>query len=188
MTRIEPVAGDSGDETLARVFASFTREGRRPIALYRTLGRVPALLERYSALARWLRYDSALPRDLRELLILRGALLIGSDYEWSHHLPMARAAGVPEEKITALASWTGATVFDARERAALQCVDRVHAVEVDEATHDELRQHFSEEQVVELVFLCAFYELVGRVVDGLGVEVEDDYRGYLAQTPRPQVD
>ena len=65
-----------------------------PPNLYRAPGNQPKLVAAWAEFARTLRHDTRTPRALRELVILRGAQLMRSEYEWAQHLPMAREAGV----------------------------------------------------------------------------------------------
>src|SRR5579862_3278277 len=48
------------------------------------------------------RNESSLPADIREIVILRVAVLNGASYEFEAHVPHAAKAGVPEAKIAAL--------------------------------------------------------------------------------------
>src|SRR3954463_14161535 len=76
-----------------------------PPNLYRALGNHPKLVAAWTEFSRMLRHDTRTPRALRELMILRGAQLMKSEYEWAQHLRMARNAGVAEGQIEALANW-----------------------------------------------------------------------------------
>src|SRR5574339_1023270 len=87
-----------------------------PPNLYRALGNHPALAAAWTEFARAIRYESRNPRELRELMILRGAQLMRSEYEWAQHLKMARKSGVPEEKIKNLEKWKTSDAFDEREK------------------------------------------------------------------------
>jgi len=49
-----------------------------------------------------IRYRSTLSDALREIAILATAAAIPCGYEWNHHAPIARAAGVPAELLTAI--------------------------------------------------------------------------------------
>jgi AhpD family alkylhydroperoxidase len=177
--RIPLVEGEPQDPATAEVFARFAAEGREPIALYRALANAPGLLREYSDLARWLRYEAATPRALRELVILRTAQLTRSEYEWAHHRPMALAAGVSERQIGELARWPESDAFDERERAALRLAEELNEVETANATLEELRRLFGTAETVELIALAALYQAVARMLQALGVEVEPEYRAYL---------
>jgi alkylhydroperoxidase family enzyme len=178
VSRVPLIGPGAEDPVVAEVFRRFADEGREPIALYRALAHAPELLRAYSGLATALRYEAQTPRRLRELAILRIAQLTGSRYEWSHHVPMAGAAGVAEEQIAALAEWSGSEAFDARERALLRCADELHECQLSDDAFAELESCFSESELVELLLLLAFYEAVARVIAGLGIEVEPEYESH----------
>jgi alkylhydroperoxidase family enzyme len=175
LSRVPLVPINSDDEEIASVFRRFRDEGREPIALYRALANAPTLLRAYNGLATALRYQSSTPRALRELGILRIAKLTRSRYEWSHHVPMAQAAGVPAGQIASLENWRTSDEFDERERALLRAADEVHACSLSDEAFAELERHFSERETTELLLLLAFYEMVARLDDGLAIEVEPEY-------------
>ena len=153
--------------------ASALREvGGRPINLYRALANQPEVLKAWIGLAWTLRSKAITPRPLRELVILRGAQCFGSEYEWTHHVAMARSAGVPEPKIAALADWRRSELFDDRERAALAYAEGVLDGDVSAAAADGLARHFDAAEIVELAVTAGFYAMVPRVLDALDVPLE----------------
>ena len=150
----------------------------KPVNLYRALGNHPALAAAWTEFANAIRHDSRTPRALRELMILRTAQIARSEYEWAHHLRMARKAGVEEAKIAALAGWRGASNFDPRERAALALTEAVMACNVTDEVHAEVKRHFSDAEFVELSLTAGFYALVSRMLDAMRVELDDDVRDH----------
>ena len=155
----------------------------KPVNLYRALGNHPALAAAWTEFANSIRHDSATPRALRELMILRTAQLARSEYEWAHHLRMARKAGVSESKIVALAGWRSAKEFDAKERAALALTEAVMACDVSDAVHAEVKRHFSDAEFVELSLTAGFYAMVSRMLDAMRVELDDDVREHSPRLP-----
>jgi alkylhydroperoxidase family enzyme len=180
MPRLPLLPAEAEDDAVAEAFRTFREEGREPIALYRTLAHAPRMLRAFSATGRGLRHDAGTPRALRELVILRTAMLAGSVYEWTHHWPMALNAGVDEARLQALSSWETSELFSAEERAALRCADEVHRVGVTDEAFAQLQQHFGSEEVIEVVLTAAFYQAVARTLQALAVEVEPAYEKYLA--------
>jgi len=150
-----------------------------PPNLYRALANHPKLLEAWSEFARVLRHESRTPRRLRELMILRGAQLMGSEYEWANHLAMAHRAGVREAQIAALASWRASPEFDAQEKAVLALTEAVTEGRLTDEVYQEVSRHFGAADFVELSLTAAFYAMVGRVLDALRVELEPGLRDYL---------
>src|SRR4051812_24374715 len=96
-----------------------------PPNLYRGLGNHPKLVAAWTEFSKTLRHDTRTPRALRELVILRGAQLMSSEYEWAQHLKMARKCGVTEAQIAALADWKHSKTFNEKEKAALRIAEAV---------------------------------------------------------------
>jgi alkylhydroperoxidase family enzyme len=80
---------------------------REPSDIFRALANVPGLMLAHRALPQALRGRENCPAALRELAVLRLSQLVGSAYEWSHHRPVALAAGVTTDQTGALAAWRG---------------------------------------------------------------------------------
>lgn len=146
--------------------------GARQVNLYRSLAHTPDLLDAWIDWAWALRVKCTTPRSLRELMILRTAVVMRSEYEWHQHVAMAADAGVPAEKVSAIAAWQTSELYDAPERAALTLTDAMLTGNVPDAVHDEVARHFSASEKVELVLTAGFYAMVPRVLDACRVPVE----------------
>ena len=155
----------------------------KPVNLYRALGNHPALAAAWTEFANAIRHDSKTPRALREIMILRTAQIASSEYEWAHHLRMARKAEVSEAKIAALPSWRTSGEFSARERAALALTEAVMACNVSDEVHAEVKRHFSDAEFVELSLTAGFYAMVSRMLDAMRVEMDPDVRDYAPKLP-----
>ena len=154
-----------------------------PPNLYRGLGNHPKLVAAWTEFSKTLRHDTRTPRGLRELMILRGAQLMRSEYEWAQHLRMARAAGVREDQIAALADWRRSAAFDEKEKAALALAEDVTNGRVSDAVYAQARKHFDAHDYVELAIVASFYAMVGRMLDAMGIELEDDIKAHAPRLP-----
>jgi 4-carboxymuconolactone decarboxylase len=149
-----------------------------PPNLYKALGNHPELVAAWAEFSKTLRHDTRTPRALRELVILRGAQVVRSEYEWAQHLAMARKAGVSEAKIKNLASWRTSSEFSEQERAALALAEAVTEGRVSDEVYARAKKHFDDHDYVELALLAAFYAMVGRMIDAMGVELEPEMKNY----------
>ena len=149
-----------------------------PPNLYKALANHPRLVAAWTEFSKTLRHDTRTPRALRELVILRGAQLMRSEYEWAQHLAMARKAGISEAKIRNLSAWRTSPEFDAREKAALALGEAVTQGEVTESVYAEAMRHFDHHDYVEIAIVAAVYVMVGRMLDAMGVELEPEMRHY----------
>jgi len=146
----------------------------KQVNLYRCLAHAPDLLRAWIAFAWALRGNSATSRQLRELMILRTATLHHSPYEWHQHRRMAAEAGVTDNEIAELEMWRTSKAFGPETRAALALTDAIVAGNVPDAINDELAAHFNLTQRIELTVTAAFYSMVSRVLDALGVPIEEE--------------
>ncbi len=161
-------------ETLPDDVAQIVAEaGAKQVNLYRALAHAPDLLRAWIEFAWKLRLHDKTPRRLRELMILRTAQLHRSEYEWHQHVRMAREAGVTDADMELLSAWQVTDAFGPAERAALALTDAIVAGSVPRAVSDEIDRHFDYAQRIELTVTAAFYSMVPRILNALGVPIED---------------
>lgn len=163
------------DPILADMFRRIRQSRGRLLNIHRVAGLAPKMLRAQAAYARALREESSLPRPLQELLILRIAQVNDSVYEQSVHRPIALDCGVSAAKIDALPSWTTATVFELRERVALQFVDEAaRKGDVEDGVFLALRRAFSPQEIIELTALVGWYVGNSRFVRALQIAAENE--------------
>jgi alkylhydroperoxidase family enzyme len=146
--------------------------GGRPLNLYQALAHHPVLLSAWVEFAYTLRKGCTVSRSLRELMILRGAQIAESQYEWQQHEPMALSAGVSREKIEALVNWKESQLYSVHERLAIELMESIMEGRVSQELFLRVRKEFSESEWIELIMTGSFYAMVPRVLDGLGVPLE----------------
>lgn len=152
--------------------------GASQLNLYRTLANSPNMVDSWLHFLWDLRDRCRTPRPLRELMILRTGVRSGSDYEWAHHVRMARGAGVTEDKVAGVREWpASAERFDEAERLALELADAIIDLAVPDALVTKAMKIWGPEGYVELVVTTAAYVMVPRVLDALRVPLEDEVAG-----------
>jgi alkylhydroperoxidase family enzyme len=149
--------------------------------LYRVIGLSPPMLRAWVDFAWPLRLQATSSRRTRELLILRGAQLTKTAYEWTHHVPLALQSGVTQPQIDALGDWQGSPLFSEAERAALRLADEMTAGPATAECVETLKRYFSEAEVVELVLTASFYVCVSRFLKSMDVTLEP---GFEALRPK----
>jgi alkylhydroperoxidase family enzyme len=120
--------------------------------------------------------NSVLDARTREVAILRVGWRIGSVYEWSNHVPIARRAGMSDDEIVAVREDPpSATVLTDRDRGAIAVVDEVlDGVSVSPATLATARSLLGDDRaVLELLMIPGLYRTIGTVLLSIGVPLED---------------
>lgn len=99
--------------------------------------------------------ESGLEHSLLELVKIRASQINGCAFCLDMHTKDARAAGESEQRIYALSAWQETPFYTERERAALlwtETVTRIAETHVPNEIYEQVRQHFSEEELVNLTF------------------------------------
>ncbi|MCM5682217.1 carboxymuconolactone decarboxylase family protein [Schlegelella sp. S2-27] len=154
-------------DTEARILA----ERGRVSLLYQVLLNSPPVAAGWERLLTAVRNQTGVPADLRELMILRVAVLNRAGFEFDAHVPHAERAGLGADKIAAVREPGLSAVYSPLERLALELTDAMtRDVEVPDALFAQLQAHFDAQRLVELVATVAAYNMVSRLLVALKVE------------------
>jgi alkylhydroperoxidase family enzyme len=144
--------------------------GIEPLKLFRTLAVHFDLASRMRPLgAGLLAHNTIEPRE-RELVILRTTAINGAGYEWGVHAALFDELTSDEVRGTVpgeLYDWS------ARDALLIHLCDQLQATStVTDALWERLRDHWSDEQLIELVFLTGWYRTISYVINALQIEPE----------------
>jgi alkylhydroperoxidase family enzyme len=128
----------------------------------------------------------ALEPRYRELAILRTGIVGDSRFEYSQHVKVARMVGIAEEKLAAIKGWQTSNKFEPAERAVMAAADELVGRNlIEDDTFVELKRHFRDEQIMELVYVIALWRMHGMIVRGLHLEYDDDTTARMREVPAP---
>jgi 4-carboxymuconolactone decarboxylase len=150
------------------------RRGGRLSALDRLLLHSPPVAEGWNAMLGALRGGTTLRGDLRELVVLRVAVLNGAEFEWAAHEPVGRREGLTDVHLRVLRSGSDEPVWSPVQAAVLAFTDAsTRGVDVPDDVFAAVREHLGDRQVVELAALVAGYAMVSRFLVALRVPPPD---------------
>ena len=176
VTRLDPLPPDHTPE-LKDQFNSFRKSlGFVPNSVL-TMQRSPKLVRAFVALqgAIW-GPDSEVESSLKRLIAHMSSRSAGDAYSMAHTASGALHFGVKPEKLAAVADYATSPLFSRAERAALAVA--VAAGQVPNAVTDEmfveLRKHWNEAQIVEIVAAIAVTGFVNCWNPTLATTLEDE--------------
>jgi alkylhydroperoxidase family enzyme len=148
--------------------------GRNAIHIMKILANAPALMPKFSAMGSALLAGQGLDPKLRELALEAVGIASGSEYEYVHHWNIALArAGVPREQLVHLQEFESSPLFNTGERAVIRyALETTRNVKVSDATFAAVRELLDDQQLMELVLVVAFYNMVVRILEPLEVRLE----------------
>ncbi|KAK8049201.1 carboxymuconolactone decarboxylase [Apiospora phragmitis] len=179
-----PPAATSAEnmQIIERVRARRAPRPLQPLDL--ALLHAPPVADGWNSFLGAVRTRTTLPASVRELAISRVAVVNGAWYEWAHHAPLAADAGVSQRALDEIVKGRPGELADgavtpeereavglgAAEWAVLRVTDEMtRNVRVRDETFAELRKHFNEREVVEVVATVSAYNCVSRFLVALDV-------------------
>ena len=123
---------------------------------------------------------------LRELGQTRAGWTRGSQFVFSQHCKSCRALGIDEDKIEAIPHWSISDRFSPVERAVLAYTDALVLAggRVDDGVFGALREHLTDEQILELTYVTVMYEMHATMSRALRLEY-DDRDDPIVEVPAP---
>jgi AhpD family alkylhydroperoxidase len=121
----------------------------------------------------WVR-QSGLDETLIHLTKLRASYLNGCAYCVDMHSKDARVAGETEQRIYSVPVWRETPFYTPRERAALlwtEVVTELGREGVSDAVYEDVRSHFSEEELAQLTIAVVTINMWNRLAIALGADV-----------------
>jgi 4-carboxymuconolactone decarboxylase len=122
----------------------------------------PELAKRIEALGYYLKYESTLPREVYQFIVLMVAKRSGVVFEWQDHIAAARSAGLSRAVIDSIPA--GSASLPKPYDVAAETIDAAFAYRsIPEALQARAIERFGVPGLLEIVTLCGFYTLIGMV-------------------------
>jgi alkylhydroperoxidase family enzyme len=169
MPRIKPIEDHEADETQRLLINTALANGAPDPLCAR-------IYVRNEAGRNWLRMwnellnGGILPIPLKEMVRVLISMKHFCGYCSTVRSNIAIDRGLTEEKLLATMNFENSGLFDEREKAALRFAtlfkDSDDGIDSDQV-YDDLKKHFSEEEIIELALLCAQTDGVGKFARSL---------------------
>ena len=172
MTRLRPLERPWPD-WFASAMDRTMPPGMEPLSLFRTIAHSERAWSKFSA-GSLLDKGPLAFRD-REIVINRTAARCGCSYEWGVHAKLfGERAGLSQRQLEATAkAEVDADIWSPAELILLEAVDRLlDSKRLSDPEYDRLAEHFSEEQILEIVQLVAFYHGVALICGAFDIAPE----------------
>jgi AhpD family alkylhydroperoxidase len=155
---------------LAALEAKIIAKRGRITPLYQHLLNSPVMAEGWEEFLSAVRQRNSLPADLRELIILRVAVLNRAPYEFDAHIEHALKAGLPHTKIEAVKELKVATLFSEEEQVVLALTDTMtRDIEVPDELFARVSTYFEGQRLLDLCITIGAYNMVSRVLVALHI-------------------
>lgn len=173
MSRIEPLQRADLPEHEATFASVEDALGVLPNSTL-TMARWPELMDAFARLNAVVMGTGRVDGVLKQMVATTVSAAAGCSYCQAHTSHVAEKRGAEEEKLAAVWDFETSPLFDDAERAALRVAQGAGCVPnaVTDDDMAELRRHFSDAEVVELVAVMANFGFLNRWNDTMATELE----------------
>lgn len=166
MSRLpDPTASFTGQDLA--LFQSLMAKRGHVDGMYRTLLNHPELTRHVSSLGTYLRFESTLPGDIREFVILALAHRLKVDYEWMEHIGPALHAGLAQTVIDSIKA--DGEVPERYQLYLAGLKDLIALRSLPEEVQGGIIAQVSVKGLVEYVILVGFYRMIAGVITAFDV-------------------
>jgi uncharacterized peroxidase-related enzyme len=173
MPHLDPLPWDASPQFRERFEHYQSTRGFVPNSIL-TMQRRPGIAQAFMDLNKAVLYEGTVAEELKMLVSLVTSQASGCRYCQAHMTNLASIYRASDEKIRAVWEFETSPLFSPAERAALR-LGYAAALVPNEATaadFDELKRHFDEGQIVEIVATIALFGYLNRWNDTMATTLE----------------
>lgn len=184
--RIPPILPPEWDEAILDALGAFpgglkfvqngwaeTGDAVRGTHMLGTFAQYPALAKAFLTFNNHVATNSTLSTRERELLILRMGWLRRSKYEFIMHVILGMRAGITEEEVSRTQLGPDAEGWSPEDADLIRVADELceHA-RITEDTWNRLSNRYSQQQLMDMVFLVGCYDVVSMALLSFQIPME----------------
>jgi uncharacterized peroxidase-related enzyme len=172
MSRISRLNRDEVSPEIAAGFDKvFSQRGNVP-NMFRVMAHRPEIFTTMQAHFAAVLNTGTLSPKLKELIVVRTSQFNRTPYCLASHTVLARKLGWTDDQLVHLADWPRRDDFTAAEKAALRLAETVtrDANDVSDEQFAELREFYSEGEIVELLCAIGLFNYFNRFNNALRME------------------
>ena len=134
----------------------------------------PDVAQRIAHTGAYVRFETTLPDNLREVAILTTARFWDCKYEWTAHQKIAEGeAGVRPEAISAIANHTAPAGLRGDEVIVFNYVSELLSTHrISDASFKAAHDRFGDKATVDLTATAGYYSMIASVLNACNVEPE----------------
>lgn len=178
-TSVTPLPVNQWHQSLAGI--SQDMKGH-PINVHKLMAHHPALLKAWWNFRNYSVAGGDLGSRKGELVILRTAVHLRAWYEWGSHVQRGLACGLTMDEIERVKQGSQAAGWSAEESCLLKAVDQLFFDNgLSKELETNLREHFSLQQIMDIVAIHGMYVILGEMINTWGLELDEHVRTSLPE-------
>ena len=166
---INPLSKEQAAPSVQPIFDKLTHVFGHMPSFFATMARVPDALAHFMPLYSAIIDKGTVEPKLKDLAYLKTALTNGCEYCHRAHAASGKKNGITDEQIQSLAFFQRSAAFNDREKAVLLYAERMTrgASALRPPALQELKQYFTDDQIVELTLTICVANFTNRFNDAM---------------------
>lgn len=133
----------------------------------------PDLANAFNVFGKHFLVTNTVPPRPRELIVMRVAWLVKSEYEWHNHVGYCLNLGMSLDEIAAIKDGPSHPRWNDEDKAILTAVDELLATnDLSDATWAELSKFFNRQQLMDLIFTAGQYVMTSWAINAMRMPLE----------------
>lgn len=133
----------------------------------------PDLGKAYNIFGKHFLVTNTVPLRPRELIVMRVAWLLKSEYEWHNHVGYCLNLGMSLEEIAKIKDGAGAPGWSEEDAALLRaCDELIQQNDLCDATWNTLAKYYNRQQMMDIVFTIGQYVMTSWAITAMRMPLE----------------
>ena len=109
----------------------------------------------------------------REIAVCRIGHVTKADYEWTHHVRVARRLGITDEEIRIIGSENPVTSLDEEGNLLCRVADEISLnVRLSDEALTRILERYGVREATELILCCSYFNMISRFLESTRVDLE----------------
>jgi len=143
----------------------------------RMMANAPASVKGFLELAHSILFYSELDPRKREIAVLRVAHITKADYEWTHHVNLARHYGLREHDMEIIATEDPVKSLDEEGNLLCRVADEIsRRIRLSDDALVQIMERYGPRGATELILCVSYFNFLSRFLESTRVELEDSHQ------------
>jgi alkylhydroperoxidase family enzyme len=144
-----------------------------PLNVIKMMANAPASFLGFQEFAAGVLYKSQFDPRKREIAVCRVGHVTQANYEWTHHVRVAKRLGITEEEIGIIGSENPVTSLDEEGNLLCRVADEISLkVRLSDEALAQILGRYGVRGATELILCCSYFNMISRFLESTRVELE----------------
>lgn len=146
-----------------------------PLNVTKMMANAPASFLGFQEFAGGILFRSEFDPRKREIAVCRIGHVTKANYEWTHHVRVAKRLGVTDEEIHIIGSEDPVTSLDEEGNLLCRVADEISLdVRLSDDALSRILDRYGARGATELILCCSYFNMISRFLESTRVELETE--------------